>query len=85
MIRERADDAAQVPGHRLLDRGLHLPGIDAEEGLRGLLDEVGGGVDLHLRHGLHVDRDALLRVHVGHVDLERHHLEREALGTRGAC
>ena len=77
---EGADDAAQVTGHGLLDGALDLLRRDAQEALRGTPHVVDVAGDLDLRHGLHVDGDALHRVDVLEVDVEGHHLEGDDLG-----
>ncbi len=75
--RQGADDAAQVAGHRLLDRRLDLVDRHAEETLGGAADMIDVALHLDLGHGLDVDRDALDGVDVAQVDVEGHHAQRK--------
>ena len=76
---QRADDAAEVARDRFLDGRADLLGRHAQEALRGLADVVHVAPHLHLRHGLDVDGDALVRIDVLEVDVERHHPQGEHL------
>ena len=76
---EGADDAAQVAGDRLLDGGLDVVHRHPEETLRRLADVVDVALHLDLGHRLDVDGDALDRVDVLEVDVERHHPQRQDL------
>jgi hypothetical protein len=77
--RQGTDDATQVAGHRLLDGRLDIVHRHTQKPLCGAPDMVDVALHLDLGYRLDVDRDALDGVDVGHVDLERHHAQRENL------
>jgi len=77
--RQRTDDAPQVAGHGFLDGRLDFVHRHPEEALGRPPNVVDVALHLDLRHGLDVDGNALDRVDVRQIDLERHHAQRQDL------
>ena len=74
-----ADDAAEVTGDGLLDGRLDVLYRHPEKALGRAADVVDVALHLDLGDGLDVDGDALDRVDVTQVDLQRHHPQRQDL------